>query len=138
MSDPTRLSWLRDKFIEGTVNVVVTGLLFLAGFGALEAYMADARREKLRDDLVKVMTDERNATVKREADLLERITSLEHGRNVPAEPALVGPTFMPAPSPVPTAPISTPALVSPTRSHLDWVDKHSRTYSQFDQANTPK
>lgn len=82
----TKWEWLKEKIVETLISTVMVGILAIAGFGLVEVYLSDYRREKLKDEIMKKLVDDHNETIKREGEVLEKMANLEHicGKQVEA------------------------------------------------------
>lgn len=120
-----KYQWIKEKFFEGVIGAVVTAVLFMAGFGVLEAYTSDYKRDKLRDELKQTIVDNYNDTVKREGQLLEKIAKLEKERQV-LKPVKIPDVFM-AP-PLVVDPISPEQNINPVQQRLDYQNNNTKKY----------
>lgn len=130
----TTIMALREKFVDKIVEIFIGGLLFLGAFGALEAFLADYKREKMEDKFDSKMADEHNFAIKREGEMLEKIAKLEQEieqlknkkSNSPPPPLLF------SPPPVQTTPdFVVPNTLNPVQQRLDWQNKHEKSYKDF-------
>ena len=149
-SKPSRWEWLKEEFAKAVVGAILLGILMVAGFGLVEAYLSDYRRERLRDEINKTLVDNHNDEIKREGELLERTAKLE--KVVAQQAALIAQLSQrPALPDFPTIPQpershtenekiakevedwrKLPRL-DPSQQRLDWQDKNVKKYNDMIQ-----
>jgi hypothetical protein len=72
-----RYEYFKDKFVDAIVNLVALGITGLIGFGVYQAYMADAKADKLKEEVRQEFVEKHNASVKRESELAADIAALK-------------------------------------------------------------
>lgn len=137
-----RWNWFKEKFAEGLVSTLIMGILAVAGFGLVEAYLSDYRRDKLRDEMSQKMLDQHNDGVKREGEILERLAKLEQICKLQSDALasfrtrLASSLTVPPPPPPPLSTTPPDPLeewrklprLDPSQQRLDWQDKNQRKY----------
>lgn len=77
MDKKDRYEYFKDKFVDAIVNLVALGITGLIGFGVYQAYMADAKADKLKEEVRQEFVEKHNASVKRESELAADIAALK-------------------------------------------------------------